>query len=65
MLTVDDATAAAIRRAYQEGGELAAMVEFRQHFPLIQDNELARSCVRVIAGWTPPAPKGGAAPPAG
>ena len=64
MFTVDDATAEAIRRAYQEGGELAATVEFRRHFPLIQDNELARSCTRIIAGWTPPAPKGSAVPPA-
>ena len=50
MFTVDDAAAEAIRRAYEEGGELSAVVEFRRHFPLIQDGELARSCVRVIAG---------------
>lgn len=65
MFTVDDATAAAIRRAYDEGGELSAMVEFRRHFPLIQDPEHARSCMRVIAGWTPPAPKAGTVPPTG
>ena len=65
MVTVDDAAAESIRRAYEEGGELSAVVEFRRHFPLIQDGELARSCVRVIAGWTPPSPKGGAVPPAG
>ncbi len=65
MFTVDDATAEAIRRAYNEGGDLAAVVEFRRHFPLIQDNEHARSCVRMIAGWTPPALKAGAVPPVG
>jgi hypothetical protein len=56
MLTVDTA-ADAIRRALKEGGELAAVVEFRRHFPPIQDNEHARSCVRAIAGWTPVPPK--------
>jgi hypothetical protein len=45
MLTVDEATADAIRRAFNEGGELAAVVELRRHFPLIQDNEQARACV--------------------
>ena len=65
MFTVDDATAKAIRLAYEEGGELAAVVEFRRHFPLIQDGELARSCTRIIAGWTPPAPEDGAVPPDG
>ena len=65
MFTVDDATAKAILRAYEEGGELSAVVEFRRHFPLIQDNELARSCTRIIAGWTPPAPKGDAVPHGG
>ena len=28
MFTVDDATAKAIRLAYEEGGELAAVIEF-------------------------------------
>ena len=65
MFTVDDAAAEAIRRAYQESGELAAVVEFRRHFPLIQDGELARSCVRSIAGWAPIPPKGSATPPGG
>ena len=64
MFTVDDATAKAIRLAYEEGGELAAVIEFRRHFPLIHDNELARSCARIIAGWTPVSPKDNAVPPA-
>lgn len=51
MFAVDDATAEAIRRAVDTGGELASVVEFRRHFPLIDDNIQARSCVRIIAGW--------------
>jgi hypothetical protein len=53
MFMVDASTADAIRRAYQEGGELFAVVELRRHFPGITDNEDARRCVRSIAGWTP------------
>jgi hypothetical protein len=53
MFTVDEATAAAIRRAYEEDGELAGAVELRRHFPLITDNEHARRCVRMIASWEP------------
>lgn len=53
MFTVDEATAAAIRRAYEEGGELSAIVELRRHFPGIVDHANARRCVQVIAGWTP------------
>ena len=49
---VDEETADAIRRAWDEGGELAAAVELRRHFPLITDNADARRCVRAIVGWT-------------
>ena len=49
---VNEAEAAAIRRAWDEGGELAAVVELRRHFPLITDGEAARRCVRAIVGWT-------------
>ena len=55
MFAVDEATAEAIRRAYDEGGELSGIVEFRRHFPLIADNAKAGECVRIIAGWKPPA----------
>src|SRR5689334_20085208 len=55
MFTVDEPTAEAIRRAVEDGGELAGVVELRRHFPLIADNANARRCVRVITGWTPPA----------
>jgi len=58
MFAVDDATADAIRRVYEESGELAAVVELRRHFPLFENNEHARSCVRSIASWKPILPKG-------
>ena len=54
MFTVDEPTAEAIRRAWHEGGELSAIVEFKRRFPLITDNAKARECVRIIAGWKPP-----------
>ena len=58
MFTVDEQTAAAIQYAWNEGGELAAVVELRRHFPLISDGEAARRCVRTIVGWAqPPAPE--------
>src|SRR3954452_15128981 len=53
MFSVDEPTAEAIRRAYDEGGELSGIVEFRRHFPLITDNAKAGECVRIIAGWKP------------
>jgi hypothetical protein len=53
VFVVDEETAAAIRRAWEEGGELAGVVELRRHFPLIADNAHARLCVRAIVGWSP------------
>jgi len=53
MFCVSEAEAAAIRKAYDEGGELSAVVELRRRFPGIADNENARLCVRTIAGWQP------------
>jgi hypothetical protein len=52
MFVVDEETAAAIRRAWEEG-ELAGVVELRRCFPLITDNTNARMCVRTIVGWRP------------
>jgi hypothetical protein len=52
MFTVDEATASAIRQAYEEGGELAGAVELSRHFPLLTHNAASR-CARVIAGWQP------------
>ena len=56
MFCVDDLAAEAIRRAFDEGGELSAAVELRRHFPGIADNANARRCARAIADWTPIAP---------
>ena len=53
MFVVDEPTAAAIRKAYLESGELSAVVELRRRFPGITDNENARLCVRTIADWQP------------
>ncbi len=52
MFIVDEETADAIRRAWDEGGELSAVVELRRHFPLITDNANSRLCVRTIVGST-------------
>jgi hypothetical protein len=71
MYVVTEADAAAIREAYETGGELSAAVELRRRFPGIVDNAKACEQARVIAGWMPlpdrPAPrrrsrKGKAAP---
>jgi hypothetical protein len=56
MFAVDEATAAAIRIAFERGGELSAVAELRRHFPLITDNGDARRCVRAIASWNPVPP---------
>jgi hypothetical protein len=53
MFTVSETDAAAIRAAYDHGGELSAAVELRQLFPGIVDNAQARRCARTIAGWRP------------
>jgi hypothetical protein len=48
-----EADAAAIREAYETGGELSAAVELRRRFPGITDNATAREQARRIAAWTP------------
>jgi hypothetical protein len=53
MFCVSEADAAAIRTAYEQGGELSAAVELRRLFPGIIDNENARLCARSIASWQP------------
>ena len=53
MFTVSDAEAAAIRAAFEKGGELSAALELRRLFLGITDNVKARACARTIAGWTP------------
>jgi hypothetical protein len=56
MFLVSEEDAAAIRAAYEQGGELSAAVELRRLFPGIADNENARRCARTIANWTPSPP---------
>jgi hypothetical protein len=46
MFCVNDLAAEAIRRAFDEGGELSAAIELRRHFPGIVDNANAQHCVR-------------------
>jgi hypothetical protein len=53
MFVVSEAEAAAIRTAFEQGGELSAAVELRQLFPLITDIAEARECARTIVGWKP------------
>jgi hypothetical protein len=56
MFTVTEADAAAIRAAFEQGGEFAAAAELRRLFPGVTDAE-ARQCARTIAAWRPlPAP---------
>ena len=38
MFVAGEKTAEAIRRAWDESGELSAVMELRQHYPLITDN---------------------------
>ena len=53
MFTISEEEAAAIRAAFDRGGEFAAAVELRRRFPGISDNEQARQCARTIVGWRP------------
>jgi hypothetical protein len=53
MFVVSEADAAAIRTAFDRGGELSAAVELRRLFPGIADAAQARECARAIAGWKP------------
>ena len=53
MFVVSEAEAAAIRAAFDQGGEFAAAVELRRRFPGIADNAQARECSRTIAVWRP------------
>jgi hypothetical protein len=45
--------AAAIRIAYEVGGDSEAVAEFRIQFPGFMDAETALLCARMIAGWQP------------
>ncbi len=56
MFVVTEAEAAAIRAAFNRGGELSAAVELRRLFPGVTDNTQARACARTIAAWKPVRP---------
>jgi hypothetical protein len=51
MFVVTEAEAAAIRAAFERGGEFSAAVKLRRLFPGVTDNAAARECARAIAGW--------------
>ena len=51
MFCVSEAEAAVIRTAFEQRGELSAVVELRRLFPGVANIALARECVRTIAGW--------------
>ena len=53
MFSVSEVEAAAIRAAFEQGGEFAAAVELRRLFPGVTDNAEARECARTIATWKP------------
>ena len=54
MFVVDEETAAAIRRAWEEGGEPAGVAGPRRRFPLVADSEQARRRARAIVGGGAP-----------
>jgi hypothetical protein len=56
MFVVSETDAAAIRSAFERGGELSAAIELRRLFPGITDNAMARAQARTFAGWQPPEP---------
>jgi hypothetical protein len=53
MFSVSEAPAAIIRAAFEQRGELSAVVELRRLFPGVGNIAWARECVRTIAGWQP------------
>jgi hypothetical protein len=64
MFVVSESDAAAIRTAFEQGGEFSAAIELRRRFPGIADNAQARLYARTIAGWQPPPPRPAASSPA-
>jgi hypothetical protein len=53
MFCVSEAQATTLRTAFEQRGELSAVVELRRLFPGVDNIALARECVRTIAGWQP------------
>jgi hypothetical protein len=52
MFIVTEEDAAAVRKTFEQEGELSAAIELRRRFPGIADNARARECARSIAGWS-------------
>jgi hypothetical protein len=52
MFIVTEEAAAAVRAAYEQGGELAAAVELRRLFPGLANNEDTRICSFCQRAWT-------------
>jgi hypothetical protein len=60
MLGLSEAQTAAVRTAFDEGGEFSAAIELRRILPHITSNVIARKHARVIAGRElsiPPPPR--------
>ncbi len=53
MFAVSDDDVAAIRAAFDAGGELAAAVEIRRRFRGITDDDVARDWARRMMAWSP------------
>jgi hypothetical protein len=53
MFCVSEAQAAIIRTAFEQRGELAAVVELRRLFPGVGSIAWARECARTVADWPP------------
>jgi hypothetical protein len=53
MFVVSESEATAIREAFDRGGEFAAAIELRRHFPGLVGSDDAQRCARAIAGWQP------------
>jgi len=54
MFCVSEAQAAVIRTAFEQHGELSAVVvSLKRQLPGVDNIALARQCVRIIAGWQP------------
>ena len=53
MFAISDSTIAAVRHAFDESGELAAIAELRRHYSGIGDLATGRRIVRMILGWQP------------
>ena len=53
MFVVSEVEAAAIRAAFDRGGEFSAAIELRRLFPGLTDNDQAREFARTIARWKP------------